>query len=56
MHRLAQLDHRYLWHPFTQMRDWVKREPIVIVEGMGASISTPTPPSGPICMGIIILG
>jgi adenosylmethionine---8-amino-7-oxononanoate aminotransferase len=36
MHRLAQLDHRYLWHPFTQMRDWVKREPIVIVEGKGA--------------------
>jgi adenosylmethionine-8-amino-7-oxononanoate aminotransferase len=36
MHRLAQLDHRYLWHPFTQMRDWVKREPIFIVEGKGA--------------------
>src|SRR5215813_14655793 len=36
MHRLAELDHRYLWHPFTQMRDWVKREPIVIVEGEGA--------------------
>src|SRR5882672_4559981 len=36
MHRLAQLDHRYVWHPFTQMRDWLKREPIVIVEGHGA--------------------
>src|SRR5438477_758708 len=36
MNRLAQLDHRYLWHPFTQMRDWFKREPIVIVEGKGA--------------------
>src|SRR5215467_15973321 len=36
MHRLAQLDHRYVWHPFTQMRDWLKREPIVIVEGQGA--------------------
>jgi adenosylmethionine---8-amino-7-oxononanoate aminotransferase len=36
MHRLAQLDHDYLWHPFTQMRDWLKREPIVIVEGQGA--------------------
>ncbi|HLP76395.1 MAG TPA: aminotransferase class III-fold pyridoxal phosphate-dependent enzyme, partial [Candidatus Paceibacterota bacterium] len=33
---LAQLDHRYVWHPFTQMRDWLKREPIVIVEGEGA--------------------
>src|SRR5438105_10557240 len=36
MHGLAQLDHRYIWHPFTQMRDWLKREPIVIVEGKGA--------------------
>jgi len=36
MHWLAELDHRYVWHPFTQMRDWVKREPIVIVEGQGA--------------------
>jgi adenosylmethionine-8-amino-7-oxononanoate aminotransferase len=36
MHPLAKLDHRHLWHPFTQMRDWLKREPIVIVEGHGA--------------------
>src|ERR1043166_2094932 len=36
MHPLARLDHRYLWHPFTQMRDWLKREPIVIAEGRGA--------------------
>ncbi len=36
MHLLAQLDHRYIWHPFTQMRDWLKREPIVIAEGRGA--------------------
>src|SRR5713101_5386328 len=36
MRRLAHLDHRHLWHPFTQMRDWLKREPIVIVEGQGA--------------------
>lgn len=36
MHPLARLDHRYLWHPFTQMRDWLKREPIVIVSGRGA--------------------
>ena len=35
MHPLAKLDHRYLWHPFTQMRDWRKREPIIIVEGKG---------------------
>jgi adenosylmethionine-8-amino-7-oxononanoate aminotransferase len=36
MHRLAQLDHAHVWHPFTQMRGWLKREPIVIVSGKGA--------------------
>src|ERR1044072_258689 len=36
MHPLAKLDHRYVWHPFTQMKDWLRREPIVIVEGKGA--------------------
>ncbi|MDB6123499.1 MAG: adenosylmethionine-8-amino-7-oxononanoate aminotransferase [Pedosphaera sp.] len=36
MHKLARLDHRYVWHPFTQMRDWLKREPIVITSGNGA--------------------
>src|SRR6185503_6142348 len=33
---LARLDQQYVWHPFTQMRDWLKREPIVIVSGRGA--------------------
>lgn len=33
---LAQLDQRFVWHPFTQMRDWLRREPIVIVSGRGA--------------------
>jgi adenosylmethionine-8-amino-7-oxononanoate aminotransferase len=36
MNPLAAVDHRYVWHPFTQMREWVKREPIVIVEGQGS--------------------
>ena len=36
MHRLAKLDRRFVWHPFTQMRDWLKREPIVIASGKGA--------------------
>src|SRR6266542_1732661 len=36
MHRLAQFDHAHLGHPFTQMRDWLDREPIVIVSGEGA--------------------
>ena len=36
MDPLAQLDHAHVWHPFTQMRDWLKREPIVITSGRGA--------------------
>jgi hypothetical protein len=36
MHPLAQLDHAHLWHPFTQMREWLNREPIVIASGKGA--------------------
>ena len=36
MHPLAQLDHAHVWHPFTQMRDWLAREPIVITSGKGA--------------------
>ena len=36
MHKLAKLDQKYVWHPFTQMRDWGKREPIVLARGKGA--------------------
>jgi len=36
MPSLAQLDQRFVWHPFTQMRDWLRHEPTVIVEGKGA--------------------
>jgi adenosylmethionine-8-amino-7-oxononanoate aminotransferase len=36
MHPLAKLDHAHVWHPFTQMRDWLKQEPIVIISGKGA--------------------
>ena len=32
----AQLDQKFVWHPFTQMRDWLRREPIVIASGQGA--------------------
>src|ERR1700733_10660903 len=35
---LAKLDQQFVWHPFTQMRDWLRREPIVIVEGKGAML------------------
>ncbi len=35
MHPLSKLDHAHVWHPFTQMRDWLKHEPIVITRGKG---------------------
>src|SRR5438552_19006802 len=36
MHPIAKLDHQFVWHPFTQMRDWLQTEPIVILRGRGA--------------------
>ncbi|PAW80891.1 MAG: aminotransferase class-III [Pedosphaera sp. Tous-C6FEB] len=36
MDKLARLDHAHVWHPFTQMRDWLRGEPIVITSGRGA--------------------
>jgi adenosylmethionine-8-amino-7-oxononanoate aminotransferase len=36
VNKLAKLDHRHVWHPFTQMKDWLAREPIVITHGEGA--------------------
>ena len=35
---VAALDHRHLWHPFTQMREWLDEEPLVIVAGEGNSL------------------
>jgi len=32
---LAAWDHAYLWHPFTQMRDWLADEPLFIERGEG---------------------
>jgi len=32
---LANLDKQYVWHPFTQMQDWLKSEPLVIDEARG---------------------
>ena len=34
----AQLDKQFVWHPFTQMRDWLRGEPIVIASGHGATL------------------
>jgi adenosylmethionine-8-amino-7-oxononanoate aminotransferase len=36
MNKFARLDQKFVWHPFTQMRDWLKSEPIVISSGKGA--------------------
>lgn len=36
MHPISKLDHAHVWHPFTQMQDWLRREPIVITRGKGA--------------------
>jgi adenosylmethionine---8-amino-7-oxononanoate aminotransferase len=33
--KLKQLDHTYLWHPFTQMRDWMEEEPCIISRADG---------------------
>jgi adenosylmethionine-8-amino-7-oxononanoate aminotransferase len=34
----AELDRRHVWHPFTQMREWCGGDPLVIVEGDGATV------------------
>lgn len=36
MDPLADKDHRHLWHPFTQMKDWMAEEPVIIESGKGA--------------------
>jgi adenosylmethionine---8-amino-7-oxononanoate aminotransferase len=33
--KLKQLDHDYLWHPFTQMQEWMGEEPYIISHGDG---------------------
>jgi adenosylmethionine-8-amino-7-oxononanoate aminotransferase len=32
---LVAWDRAHLWHPFTQMREWITQDPLVIVEGRG---------------------
>lgn len=32
---LKRLDHTYLWHPFTQMQEWMGEEPVIIERGEG---------------------
>lgn len=33
--RLAELDKEYLWHPFTQMKGWLREDPLIIAGGKG---------------------
>jgi len=33
--KLNDLDKKYIWHPFTQMQDWLKSDPLVIDEARG---------------------
>jgi adenosylmethionine-8-amino-7-oxononanoate aminotransferase len=32
---IADKDRRYVWHPFTQMRDWIAAEPLIIARAEG---------------------
>ena len=34
--RLSRYDRRYLWHPFTQMKEYSQEPPLIIEEGKGA--------------------
>lgn len=33
---LERLDKQYIWHPFTQMADWLAEEPLIIAAGQGS--------------------
>jgi len=36
--RVAELDKRHLWHPFTQQRAWCEEDPVVIEGGEGTDL------------------
>ncbi len=37
-HELAAWDHAHLWHPFTQMADWLAEEPLIIAAAEGSHL------------------
>ena len=37
--RLADLDHRHVWHPFTPMQVWLDEAPLIIERGEGCYLS-----------------
>lgn len=36
MNSLVDRDRHYIWHPFTQMKEWMVEEPVIIESGNGA--------------------
>ncbi|MBI3322158.1 MAG: adenosylmethionine--8-amino-7-oxononanoate transaminase [Candidatus Omnitrophica bacterium] len=37
--RLARIDRKRVWHPFTQMADWEKRDPLIVESGDGVYLT-----------------
>ena len=35
---LASADHAYVWHPFTQQRDWCEEEPLIVERAEGTDL------------------
>ncbi|MHC4944030.1 MAG: adenosylmethionine--8-amino-7-oxononanoate transaminase [Planctomycetota bacterium] len=36
--RLKEEDKKYVWHPFTQMEDWIHSDPLIIAKGRGITL------------------
>lgn len=36
---IHQKDQKFIWHPFTQMKEWEQEPPIIIVEGDGVTLT-----------------
>jgi adenosylmethionine---8-amino-7-oxononanoate aminotransferase len=36
--RTAELDHRHLWHPFTQQQGWIEEDPLVVARAEGTNL------------------
>ncbi len=36
--QLAKLDKKYTWHPFTQMSEWIKSDPIILTRAKGPHV------------------
>jgi adenosylmethionine-8-amino-7-oxononanoate aminotransferase len=36
--RLKEEDKQYVWHPFTQMEEWLESDPLIVAEGSGIEL------------------